>query len=701
MVRNNAPNSREVLRTRIVGGLSRFLVGALSVFAVHTKLVASTEVLDIWPTPNYPLTADKNDASQLVDGSIVRFPSWTKQASVAWKDSSFIQIALRTSNIPTECRKVMVIVHAGQKPRAGVYVPRRLDFYSGDSRGELSHVGQNMVGHALDSNAGTQQLRTTLELRGRMLVLAIHAGGRYTAIDEISLEGGEQCSSKQEHNGSLHLAEVRNDSTYRLKAALVKRHALPAPRDAPLRAVTLPPYSNKLQGEEAAELEGRSRDVFTGGTLAHGLIRVSGGCDASQYRVSYRVDPNAAITLAFYKVEPVLSFSGSVRYDPLTPLTQAEIQCAKDTATFIWIAFESPSRRPLEATVSLNIEGAGGQAVSVVYNFHKVRPPDSPVATCCPRAVSWGYTIDQPIWQDGTAALRMMERAGINIHVVPPQILPPIVSPKLPTPLSVRKAVREMEMVERAIPDVQFLLFARFDQVISEAEDKGSDAKLEYLAKWAIRLASSLQSHGIPTSRWYLYPVDEPTSDDIALLLRIAEAVRSSDPTIRLYANPIDTRSQNISRAQLESLRKMFDKLQLNRPLAERFVTWLANNDAWYFENPRSPPKDAPPMFYRSLGIRAWLLNAKGVGFWSFSDTSSTSAWDDFDGRRPDWAVVYEGAEGPRSSRRWEAFARGLQDYESLCRNFNSAVRPKPSVSYGDLTGFVDDWLARHAEPAD
>ena len=43
------------------------------------------------------------------------------------------------------------------------------------------------------------------------------------------------------------------------------------------------------------------------------------------------------------------------------------------------------------------------------------------------------------------------------------------------------------------------------------------------------------------------------------------------------------------------------------------------------------------------------------------------TAWDDFDGERPDFAVVYEG-EGDAivSSRRWEAWRMGIEDYELL-----------------------------------
>ena len=66
------------------------------------------------------------------------------------------------------------------------------------------------------------------------------------------------------------------------------------------------------------------------------------------------------------------------------------------------------------------------------------------------------------------------------------------------------------------------------------------------------------------------------------------------------------------------------------------------------------------------LAWNAWNIGASGIGFWSYSDTQGSSAWDDFDGVRPDWAVVYEGDGKPITSRRWEAFREGVEDYKLL-----------------------------------
>jgi hypothetical protein len=85
------------------------------------------------------------------------------------------------------------------------------------------------------------------------------------------------------------------------------------------------------------------------------------------------------------------------------------------------------------------------------------------------------------------------------------------------------------------------------------------------------------------------------------------------------------------------------------------------------------------------------------VGFWSYSDTNGSSAWDDIDGRRPDWAVVYESDKGVVSSRRWEAFREGLEDYALLVAP--STVTAQQGIRAAGKVNF-DQWETADIESA-
>lgn len=68
------------------------------------------------------------------------------------------------------------------------------------------------------------------------------------------------------------------------------------------------------------------------------------------------------------------------------------------------------------------------------------------------------------------------------------------------------------------------------------------------------------------------------------------------------------------------------------------------------------------------MAWKAFRDGYKGIGFWAYADTGdSGTAWDDFDGKNPDYAVIYEGPNNTIiSSRRWEAWRMGIEDYELL-----------------------------------
>jgi hypothetical protein len=107
----------------------------------------------------------------------------------------------------------------------------------------------------------------------------------------------------------------------------------------------------------------------------------------------------------------------------------------------------------------------------------------------------------------------------------------------------------------------------------------------------------------------------------------------------------------------------------------------------WIYQVGDAPAKGILPLCYRKLAWDADRYGARGFGVWSFSDTGGTSAWSDLDGVRPDWALVYESPGGVISSRRWEAFKAGIQDYQQLaaCRSDGSSSDKAETSFCGDL----------------
>jgi hypothetical protein len=88
---------------------------------------------------------------------------------------------------------------------------------------------------------------------------------------------------------------------------------------------------------------------------------------------------------------------------------------------------------------------------------------------------------------------------------------------------------------------------------------------------------------------------------------------------------------------------------------------------------------------YRANGITAYARGYEGIGFWNYNDcggSADSSVWDDNDGTGSDYAVIYEGSDGPVTSVRWEAWRQGIQDYR-YCEWLTTLVGSCPDAALG------------------
>ena len=203
------------------------------------------------------------------------------------------------------------------------------------------------------------------------------------------------------------------------------------------------------------------------------------------------------------------------------------------------------------------------------------------------------------------------------------------------------------------------------------------------LKNWLAALTETMSRAGIDRSRWALYPMDEYSGRRRSFMVATLTLLKSIDPSVQIYVNTIDTRGNPTHIADLQAIDAWVDIWQPELSFAEgngrRFFAAL-NRPWWIYSNGESPAKARLPFDYRIMAWRAHRLGATGIGFWSYSDTYGSSAWEDLDGTRPDWAVVYEGTPIV-SSRRWEAFREGVEDLRMLVAAREQGVETSDVVS--------------------
>jgi hypothetical protein len=356
----------------------------------------------------------------------------------------------------------------------------------------------------------------------------------------------------------------------------------------------------------------------------------------------------------------VLASDGYMVYDPIVPLEVGdEVILSPNKAVYFWLTIDMHGLPPgnHEAVFLLKSIMNRGifSEIPLTIRVEPLRFSDN----LTPRAMTWGYLSDRPVCKSPEKCAQDMSVHGVNVFVIHPSHIP--IPGKQDAAFYKKVALLEKDVALLKGEKRLLILFLRWDKYRpSEIDTKN----------WVTWIRDKMAAMGLRPSEWALYPVDEPRGKKLVQLSRYAHWIKEAAPTVSVYANPIDTVSEPLVPGDLISLDAVIDIWQPSLDLVSKWNGrfFNARRPAWWlYHNPPSPAKTASPLgHYRMMAWKAWFLGAAGIGFWSYSDTTGSSTWDDFDGRRPDYAVVYEGDGGPISSRRWEAFREGLEDFQLL-----------------------------------
>jgi hypothetical protein len=409
-------------------------------------------------------------------------------------------------------------------------------------------------------------------------------------------------------------------------------------------------------------------------------LGVVSGAEAAVGGLRVTVDGLPELAVKLFEVRAVVAANGQRVYDPLVPLgNNHRLEPSHGAPAYVWIDLDLIVLGVGTHRFNVWLEGNGVKiAVPGTVNVVASHGNDSKRLN----AVNWAYFSDLPIFSDHMAAVSDLVAHGINVFVAHPADIPGIA---LDGSWDIKHMMQLSRTVEAAKEHGMLLLYLGWDVdknplgFVSGKESLGP-LETERLLAWIGKIVVYLTAQGLSPDRWALYPVDEPhRTASLKLVKAISEVVKKKYPSLRIYADPTIGNNYSYSVSDLSELRNLVDYWQpelglLKSPLGSFFRT--LDKEWWIYSNPKSPAKLGSPLHdYRMLAWWAWQHGANGVGFWSYSDTGGSSAWVDIDGRRPDWAVVYESEQGIISSRRWEAFREGLEDYALLAAHSEDQIQ--------------------------
>ena len=692
------------------------------------------------PEAKYHLTRSPSDSTKLTDGRYAKGHFWTDQsATVGWEDSGPIRIEVDLEGV-VEINSICVRTARGM--HAEVSYPERIDLFAAYGDGYYKSLGDLLAGKDIDD--GEYQVRRfcspSLETSGTGLVLVVKPRGHYVFIDEVEVLGRRLASYSHEgakkgltaNDIDAYLSDRYRITTSRRALQVLVKELETSVNDSSITNSGVTRITNRLTQEEnrinlneLAELQKQlfatrqpwlaeqhreplliwrtnpweifsplslptfplastkisvEVDLPSGGTSSTALALTNTTLKPITVRVIHESD-RASPSVTLREVESVVRQDYRTVGDPLLWLSGNTLTILPGQSKQVWITISAFSMPPGIYSSRIKIVGPSGVIMvplkSRVWDVFLPRKSSLAVNT-------WSYLNFRPIRHIQKKAISDLEAHHVNVFVIHPIYIPwpnynarnEYGSPDY----------RSFDKVLNLHPvGSKFLIYlgmnddpTRYKRIapypfLSEDWNNG-------FIRWYSEWVEHLKKNGIHEDDFALYPFDEPrTEQGFITIIEIAKILKKINPRLQIY-----TTLSILPTINRDVLLNHVDILQVHESLLSNLKPLIRSVrpiQIWSY-TAIGGGKDADPhSFYRLQAWRAFQHGATGIGFWAYADTGpSGSAWDDFDGTRPDFAVIYEGENRIISSKRWEAWREGVEDYQ-LLQQAQRKLKPGPATA--------------------
>ncbi len=273
-------------------------------------------------------------------------------------------------------------------------------------------------------------------------------------------------------------------------------------------------------------------------------------------------------------------------------------------------------------------------------------------------AVNWAYLTYPQISDRNEDAINDLLAHDINTMVVPPNIVPVVGN----TDFRAYNAY-----IAKLKPFKKLLLFANF---VNKDNYKGttfmSDEWKNNFTKWYQAIMDNSKAAGFSKDQLYIYPFDEVPDKYLDDDYEFLSWVKTAFPEMKTFGTLNTVKS-------ISKVGSLLSVSQIDYRINGLLNTLKSNsNQFWFYETDQNSELLSPYGYYRLLAWQVFVNGGNGVGFWNYTDYRNGSdnklRVGAFDGPSSvNFSVIYNGpGTSIISSRRWEAFREGIEDYELL-----------------------------------
>lgn len=218
----------------------------------------------------------------------------------------------------------------------------------------------------------------------------------------------------------------------------------------------------------------------------------------------------------------------------------------------------------------------------------------------------------------------------------------------------------------------------------------GSETFDRAVGAWATFWASTAASRSILPEQVVLLLVDEPnTSEQDALILAWAKAIRAADTGMRIWEDPIWDDMTQANQEMIDACHI----LCVNRPtaladpkFAEYFRARSEQGAQLDFYSCNGPARLLDPYaYYRLQAWTAWQYGAKSMYFWAFGSAGAASSFNEYRVVNCAYTPLFIDGRRLYPGKQMEACREGIEDYEYLAmlRDAITLARENPAIPRG------------------
>jgi hypothetical protein len=278
----------------------------------------------------------------------------------------------------------------------------------------------------------------------------------------------------------------------------------------------------------------------------------------------------------------------------------------------------------------------------------------------------WAY-FTRPILSDRKEeAMNDLLDHNINTMVIPAAVIPNFVTSNYTAfnnYLSNFKGVKNILL---------FMNYAepRIRSGYSDGQFMSDDWKAKFV-KWYNAIIDDIQQHGFSNAMIYVYPYDEVYGSNVSDFKAFMLWAKKAIPNIKFYATLANQTAVN-------ELLTLLDVAQIQSNFVGIQNLPSHSCQIWTYSGSAPARNLSPYRFYRLMSWTAFADGYTGIGFWNYADEGINKTLNSFTDPliypTNSYSVIYDGpGKEIISTRRWEAFKLGIEDY-SLLRAYANQV---------------------------